>query len=529
MSGILEAVQGPTRQPIQDRQQGFTGGLNNVSDPATLDPTQARQLVNCALTVYGAATKRGGTQEMSASRPNGSNAIAGGAWWPTQLKFVIVAGFNLYTGGATIPVTWTSIGSAVGNMLSAGAMRPFLGSSSIDTMYIADGDAVGLKSLNSAGAFTDGISGTPPVNGIEVYNQRLWGWFFGSSTGNNSLYYSNLSTATNSIGGDSLGVAASGGGVILVQTFGESGIITSRVIGASLLIFHIRGVSRLTGFGQSDITVTPQSVSADFSIVGAQAVVVYNGVGWAVSMLGLYVITEGGTTPVGTPARPDPLPQALMQATSNTTQSTGVSYNVLTNEVWVVVNGVGLYVYHTILQSWSGPWTGPYVNQSSIAFIAFPGDPLNNHLPYTVFCDANGWPLKCDITSCQDYVTSSGSAGTGYAEVLQCHRQFGGSAYIAGTEATLPVGASMAKSWRMANVLATLSSSASAPTLTAATQYGGAVLVTLPAPTSQQQTYYTAIGGAGPYIDITITGTDLTGYPAEYASVDVEGFATGRR
>ena len=324
-----------------------------------------------------------------------------------QGKFVVVAGTNLYTGGPTIPVTWTAVASAAGDVLTPGAMREFTGVSGIDTMYIAAG-LTGLKSLDSSGTYTNSISSTPNVTGLEVYNQRLWGWFFGNSVGSNALFFSNLANAAGSIGGDSLGVGASGGGQINIQTFGQSGIITCRVIGASLIIFHIQGISRLTGFGQSDITVVPQALSADFSIVGEDAIAIHEGIGWAVGANGLYRITEGAISPVGTPSSPDP----LTKFTPN--QNVKCVYNPLTNEVWIASSG-GVYAYHTILGSWSGPWNSAF--SANPIFMSFPGQPLNNHPPYIVLLQpfdsllGHVPPLQCDQTVLRDYVHSDGTSG----------------------------------------------------------------------------------------------------------------------
>lgn len=53
------------RERISDEQPRMDGGLNNVSDDASLLPTQLRVATNARLTEYGAITKRGGTQRTS--------------------------------------------------------------------------------------------------------------------------------------------------------------------------------------------------------------------------------------------------------------------------------------------------------------------------------------------------------------------------------------------------------------------------------------------------------------------------------
>lgn len=503
-------------QTVQDSQQGFAGGLNTVSDQANLLPTQARQLVNSRLTEYGAVSKRGGTQKISAATANGSNTVTGMTWWHTLSKFVAVAGTNLYTLGPNIPVTWTSVAAAAGNMGSFPSMKPFYGSSGVEYLYIASGVGGGLQKLaNDLTTFTNGISSTPVVTGLEVYNQRLWGWNYGSALGNNSLYYSDLAFATSSIGGDSLGVAASNGGVIRVLTFGTSGIVACRTIGASLLIFHIKGVSRLTGFGQSDISVDPQPVSTDFALVSSYALATNAGIAWGVGFRGLYQITEGGAIPVHTPERPDPIP-AAMAATSNP-GLTFVAYETLRNEVWVSVYGIGVYIYNTILGAWSGPFSGsssPWNTAS--AMFSFPGAGVSGWRPaYLIATDSSGWAYKCDVSTYKDGIASDGTGGSAYTQTIQCHRMFAGS----------PV---LAKTWRRADVLATLTSGATAPSVAYTTVFGSGSTATFRSPTATtEQVYYNAAGGAGPYVDVTITDTGTAA--SQYANVTVTGEVVGIR
>lgn len=502
---------------VIDQQPTFAGGLNAVSDPSFLSPSQARQMQNMRLTVYGGASKRGGTQEVSVARPNSTNPCVGGLWWPSQQYFLVFSGGNLYlSNGSAVPMTWTVVAASVGNTFPWGpsGVRVFTGVGAVETVYIAGG--TNLQSYDTTATWHNAIASTPLVNGLEVYNQRLYGWYFGNAVGNNSLYYSQSAGAIGSIGGDSLGVTASGGGTIQVTTFGQSGIINCRVIGASLLIFHIKGISRLTGFGQSDISVLPQAVSADFSLVGPEAITVHAGIGYGVSLQGLFRINEGAIAPVNSPQTPDPLPAALAAASSANTQATSVTYDTQTNEVWVCINGVGNYAYNTVLQAWSGPWVGPFANQSTAAFFTFPGEPLNNKAPYLLFCDNAGWILKCDYSaSYTDYVTSGGVAGTPFTSVLQLHRMYGDDR-------------SYSKSWRWANVLATMTSGATLPTCVQSSMLGGAGTTTFGTLASVPQVYYQPGSGSyGPFLDVTITDTGAA--QSIYESAQVEGYLLGQR
>ncbi len=119
-----------------------------------------------------------------------------------------------------------------------------------EVVYIADG---GLLNKWNGTTLTE-IANTLAVKQVVVFNQRLWG--AGNSTYPNSIFYSSLNN------GDDLGNATppAGGGQIIVRTFGDEQIIGLAPINTSLLIFHNRGISRLTGLGQDDITNTQNYV-----------------------------------------------------------------------------------------------------------------------------------------------------------------------------------------------------------------------------------------------------------------------------
>ena len=509
------------RSPIQDRQAGFSGGLNTVSDPSAVAPNQAVQLVNTRLTAYGAALKRLGTKRTTASAS--THPIAGGSYWPALNAFVYFDSAGVVYVDSVFNLT-PSLGAPTFD--SFGGSTPFVAGSQTPVVYLADGTNLYKYDFST---WTTVWSGTAVIRRMVVYNQRLWGWdYLGTATPtvSGALYYSNLSTASGSTGGDSLAVGGSGGGQINVQTFGLSQILSCIVVGSSLMILHKKGVSRLTGFGQSDITVTPQALSDTDAIVGPDAVTEEDGVAWFASLRGLVQMTEGAVGLVGTPAVPDPLPAAFIAAVANSANLllTQVKYNAPRQEVWVMVPTVGLYVYHTVLGAWTGPWNGPYTNPGFCPIFVkgdntiYISDEPNN---FMLVADQIGFAVTKDL------VHSDATGGSAFTQVIQCHRMFGGSAYVAGTETTLPVGASIAKAWRMANVLAILTNGATAPTITTASVYGGSNTQTFVAPTAGEQTYYNAAGGAGPYLDVTITDTGTT--PSQYAGVDVSGFALGTR
>lgn len=497
------------RPVVLDAQQGFSGGLNTVTDPAFLRPDQARQLTNFRLTAYGAAKKRGGTQAFATANPATTSAINGLIWWQKKaLVFGAVDGGVLYSNIA-LGGSWSAV---TGSARWTASMAVF-----------TDGTS---EALYSAGAIksTDGTSGTnltwtdPAggfMQGIIVHNDRLWGW----STASPFLCYSALDN------GDTLGVVASGGGQIRINTSITANIYTCAVVGTSLLIFQDQGVSRLTGFGQSDITVQPVSVAHDVNVVGQWGVTVYNNIAWVVTRKGLYMVTEGSATPVATPDIPDPLVAVFSGAVFQYSRNIRVTYNTSTNEVLIWVPSVGVYAYHTVLRAWSGPWDGTYnsFTPGSIpnggAWLNFSGFSAVN--AYVLFTDNTGgcWVMDNALgvpAVYKDAVANDGTGGSAYTSVLVPRRMFGQE-----------VSQQAVKSWRWANVLANLTTGATAPTITTQGTIGGADTQTVSTPATGERQYYNQSSVQGPYIDVTITDTGAAA--SSYAGVEVEGFLMGRR
>jgi hypothetical protein len=94
-----------------DQQPKFDGGLNDVSDDATVAPNQMRRAVNGRLTDYGAVTKRGGTQRTSMSALAAAPVLNGYTWTrdsgTPQVLAICNGALRTATYG-TFPLTWAS-------------------------------------------------------------------------------------------------------------------------------------------------------------------------------------------------------------------------------------------------------------------------------------------------------------------------------------------------------------------------------------------------------------------------------------
>jgi hypothetical protein len=504
------------RERIVDAQPAMSDGLNDVSDDLALLPTQLRVAINARLTEYGAVTKRGGTQRAHTTALGG--AIANGFSWRqdatgTQEILAVANGTLHTTAYGTFPWTWTTESGSL-STAEAPTFAQFRDGTD-DVVYIADG---GLLNKWDGSTLTVDIAGTIGARMITVHNQRLWSC--GCGVAPDSIFYSALND------GDTLGNAGAGGGEIIVRTFGDENVVALASIGTSLLIFHRRGVSRLTGYGQDDITVEPQGITADVGLIAAKSVVTVGNVGFFLSERGLYRCNEAEVAPVGTVEKPDPLLARIRQLSTAQFGSIRAEFNRATRELWISIPGVGVYTYHTILQSWSGPWDTGYVSPATTALF---GVLDANGLPVLVRGDADGFVSLCDAPVALDNVLANGTGGTRYSMVVQLHRLYAGDDALAKSlrwgyiTARLNGSDACSIAWKTETdalsftLPVSLSSLWGTGTWTGSTLWGG--------PSSQN--YRIPMGGTGYYTDVQIidTGSQLP----VFSRFQLEAFAMGRR
>lgn len=510
----------PGRTPVGDSEQNLAGGLNTVSAPDALAENQFRRGDNGRLTPYGAFIKRGGTQRTSAAIVASTSVLNGTTWFlsdGTSIPCIILSdgSFAACLYGA-FPIIWVT--SVPGFFSSTTpSFAPFIRLTTTEQLYIADGG--GLNRFDGSGLSLN-IAGTPNVNVLAVHNERLWGC--GDPSFPDSIFYSDLNN------GDSLGVGASGGGQIIVRTYGNQNVVGLVSLGTSLMIFHTTGISRLTGYGQSDVTVVPAGITGDVGTTAPFSIVRVDNVVYFVSDRGLYAATEQNVIPIATPQQPDPLTLVLPTMASSDIANIRTTLNRGTREIYIYVPGYGLYTYHTVLKAWSGPWVDGYVTPATTClFETVSADGY----PIVLRGDSRSYVSECDRPGIfLDNVHADGTGGTTYSMVLQPRRFYCKDP-------------NLAKAWRYVYVLADLNGSA-ACTVQWMTN---STTDSLPLPVStglawgspatmwgtgtwgsvSQTSYRLPMSGNGYYVDILITDSGET-LPV-FSQVSVQGFALGRR
>lgn len=413
----MAAEPGGTR--LADQQFSMMGGLNTISDDIALQPSQLRKATNARLTEYGALTKRGGTRRTSTSALAASPVLNGYTWRKddgTQQMLVVVNG-TLYTATyGTFPITWTAQSGSLSTTASPSFVQFRDGAN--DVVYIADG---GPLNRWDGTTLTTNLANTPNVSDITVHNERLWAT--GDPSAPDSIFYSAFNN------GNTLGYAPSNGGQIIVRTFGDEGVVTQASVGTSLVIFHRRGLSRLTGYGQDDITVAPAAITPDVGVIAAKSVVNVQNTAFFLSERGLYRCSESEVQAVGTVETPDPLLPIIRTLTDTEFAQIRAVYNRATREIWITVPQVGVYLYHTILNAWSGPFNEGYIEpDTTCLFETLTADGL----PVVMRGDEDGWVSLCDASGeNRDNVSANGTGGTAYTMIAQMRRMYCGDDALA--------------------------------------------------------------------------------------------------
>lgn len=395
------------RAPVRDGQASFVGGLNLTADASQLGSNQVRRADNARLTEFGGIVKRLGSQRTHAAAVGGGNPVRGGYAWnqPGFVRELIVANGGLLTGSYSVGMSWT----AVAGTLAASAYPSFAAfrDGSVECVYIADGGL--LNKYVAAGTLTTDLAGTPSVAQLAVYNQRL----FGVSGQDQTLHFSGLND------GDSLGVAASGGGTAVIRTFSNQRIVALRPLGAMLVIFHVSGLSRFTGYTQDDIDIDAgaSGISGDVGTIAPRSIVEVDGALTFLSDRGFYRLTEQSLEPISVPVE-----SAFQDIDQTDFSRVAAVHNKSDREVWYYIPDVGVYVWNYRLNAWTGPWDGGFISPATHSL--WESRDASSR-PIVLMGGADGFVRRPDMpTTYVDDLLSDGTGGTPFTMTVQLHRLY---------------------------------------------------------------------------------------------------------
>lgn len=403
------------KRVLEDVQAGFGGGLNTIAAKTRLQENEFLEGENASLTEEGAVRICRGSQRIHASAINGANPVYGTSWRQASstVEYVLCNG-TLYKATYAIPVSsWTSVGTG----LSTSHIPRFA--------HFRDGTGERLYFALNGLKKTDGSTVSTPasvpsgISQVVVYNQRLYG-----VTGQDDFIY-----ASSLNNGDTLGVAASGGIVAKVRTFGGQYTSGLAVLGGSLLIFHRGAISRFRGLTQDDVSIETgtEGVSAvEGTIAPGSIVVVEQEGGGDIALFltsrGLYAATEAGVSSVS-----NNIENVLANLDQSQWGQVCAVHVRRTREVWFYIPGVGAYIWNYHLKAWSGPRTGT-MTTSQVRSLWETLDGNSNAI--VLGGDSAGFVKRFDMPDVYlDDVASDGSGGTNYTFAVKCRRMYCGDPF----------------------------------------------------------------------------------------------------
>lgn len=402
-----------SRQVLRDGQTSYAGGLNLTADPSKLGENQLALATNCRLIPGASIQKRGGSRRLHASALGSGNIVRGLYAWRKAASQELLAVVNgaLNVGAYAMPTAWTAKAGAMANNVQVGivAFRDGTG----EVAYIGDGGPLNKYDGTNV---TVNIANSQSCVELEVYNQRLFG-----ITGNDqTIYYSTLNN------GDSLGYVAGGGGSAIVRTFSNQKLTAIKTLGSSLLMWHVTGISRFTGYTQDDIAIASgaEGVSGSEGTIAPKSVVVVADEGqqdmaYFLTTRGLFVATEAGVRPVSLE-----IEQALSQLDQSSFARVCAAHHRQFGELWFYLPDAGIYVWNYRVGAWCGPYTGQYT--SHLVYAAAEALDTQSR-PIALVGGQDGFVRQADYPDTfLDDVLSDGTGGSRFTWNAKLHRLYFG-------------------------------------------------------------------------------------------------------
>ncbi len=397
-----------TLPEVRDRQEGFSGGLNTSSDDTALRNNECRVAKNVRLSTRGAAEKRGGTQQVSATPIVADTKILGGFSWKrtTSVQELAICNGKLWTGTLGIPMTWTDRGGSFSTTINP-TFAAFKGPSA-EGVYIADG---GLLNFWDGATLTENIAGTPATEAITAWGPRLF------AVSGDTLYWSGTTAGVN---GHTLGNASAGGGLAIVRTYGGQELIMPFPLKSSLLLFHRQAISRFTGATQQDIDIDAgtQGISGDVGTVAKRSIIGVENAAYFLTDRGVFAATETDVTPISSP-----LEKTLTGLNKSEWAQVDAVHARAFNEIRWSLPNLGTFVYNYRTQGWSGPWDNAYCANGAAMWDTNDSEGR----PVVLLGHCSGHVLWADREGLwRDRVTSASEGGSTYEYQVKCRRFFGG-------------------------------------------------------------------------------------------------------
>jgi hypothetical protein len=350
------------KELVAESRFDFRGGLNTYLSPDLLNENELSKAENARIDNDGKIVKRTGSRRLHQTALAAA-PIVGVTQWDAPAGSQIVAICNgdlFYRAVSTEFSAFTQVDPGTTDAFSTqpatfAVLRGATDSAPL-RLYIASGgklyewDGTTLTRL-------DGVSSSlgqfaPDAQLVASYHLRL---FCNSVVRPQHLVWSRLGDGRVFKGG-----LAADGGTAMVSAVEGDPITALLPLGRSLLVGTKNSLNRVAGYLASDIQIDQdlEGISPDIGPLGRQTICRVERLAAFVASNGIYLASEGATTPIGLKIKPtfDGFDQTYKQ-------NAILVYHEGRNEVWVFYTGTSdnganksALVFNTRHQAWYGPF-----------------------------------------------------------------------------------------------------------------------------------------------------------------------------
>ncbi len=342
---------------LTDVRSDLSGGRNTKVSPERLNPNEVVDCTNFRVsTVYGGLTKRNGVEAFVTTGTG--QPITGLFQWNAPSgdgQVVALSNGTLYAWTRTAFEAGSAASHSItpGTHFSTSTRQTFAGFRAASSgaplnLFIADGNLYTYDGNTTVTKLT-GTNSAPAADLISAYHTRI---FARDTNFKNTLFWSIIGDGTDFRTGTS-----AQGGSALVDVITGNTLTAMSTVGSSLILATNESLMRFTGYSNQDIQVAQdtEGISADVGAAGPNAICRAEALGYVFSSRGLYVFSEGAIDQVSVNITPD-----LDVLDQSKLSSACLAYHRGRQEVWLATldtNGhTKIWVYHTKLKSWSGPF-----------------------------------------------------------------------------------------------------------------------------------------------------------------------------
>src|SRR6266850_2332937 len=347
---------------LLDSRFDFRGGRNSSVSPDNLSVNELVTLTNARISsIFGAFSKRSGTQRMHTTAIGGGSPVRGLIQWdsPSGKQIVAISNGDLWHKTSALG-DFTQVSPGAPDKFSTTIPAQFAtfraaSSGAPLVLFIASGGKY-YKWTGTVLTRIDGVNNAPTADLLRSYHTRI---FARQTNLQKHVFWSRVGDGEFFTTG-----AITDGGSAMADFLTGDAMVALEVVGGSLIIATSDSLVRFTGNDANDIKIAQdtEGISSEVGVVGPLALIRVETVAALLSDKGPYLSTEADPEPIGVKVEPD------FDALDRSVLSSSVlGWHRGRREIFYAVPGVAdsslnktVFTYAARLQTWEGPWTYPF-------------------------------------------------------------------------------------------------------------------------------------------------------------------------